>query len=453
MLVRLYSVLNGTKTKYSSTLAKTGLFQNQMDAASDSASPAVVSTKIGQSRFTRILRSDDLKEQDKPPVVIAPMVAQSELAFRMQCRRRSGARVCFTPMINARQFIESSKYRQEVFSTCDEDRPLITQLAGNDPQMLLRAAKVVEHQCDGIDINLGCPQHIARRGKYGSFLLEHTELLEQIVSTLSQNLTIPVSCKIRLVPGAIENTIALCTRLEKAGCEMVTVHGRYREQNKHLIGECNWDAIRQVKLALSIPVMANGGIGNPDDVKRCYETTGVDGVMTCEAVLENPALFGPDDATRYPDPFEITYEYLDLAEKYPAGQPKPARGHLFKFLATALARHPEFYIRLGKARTLQNMREHVQELQALHTSGQCTIDNCATLLNGPWYARHRGVHSFVIRSGGGEDDCDAAPSGKQKQQQNMQKPVGESDSSDDRPEKMAKVCGDSEQVEGGKCCS
>jgi tRNA-dihydrouridine synthase 1 len=388
------------------------------------------------SRFVRLLRPENLPDGDYPPVVIAPMVNQSELAFRLQCRRRSKVRLCFTPMINARQFVESIKYRNDVFTTCDEDRPLITQFCGNDPKMLLTAARLVEGHCDGIDINLGCPQHIAKRGRYGSFLLEHTELLESIVSTLSSNLSIPVSCKIRLVPGGLERTIELCTRLEKAGCEMITVHGRYREQNKHLIGNCDWDAIKSVKQAVKIPIVANGGIANADDVLRCYKTTGVDGVMTCEAVLENPALFNPDELQRYPDPFEVAYDYIELAKSNAVGQPKPARGHLFKFFATALARHPEFYMKFGKARTLDIMKDVCKELQDMHTSGACTIENCATLAGGPWYARYRGVHSLVIRGGGENDDDDGGGGGKTGHQGQD----GEAQGSE-RPEKVAKLCG------------
>jgi len=309
--------------------------------------------------------------------------------------------------------------------------------------MLLQAAKLVETQCDGIDINLGCPQHIARRGKYGSFLLEHTELLETIVSTLASNLAIPVSVKIRLVPVPVEKTIDLCTRLERVGCEMITVHGRYREQNKHLIGSCNWEAIKQVKQAVSIPVLANGGIGTSEDVEACFQQTGVDGVMTCEAVLENPALFGSNP---YPDPYEIAFEYLELAMKYPTGQPKPARGHLFKFLATTLARHPEYYMRFGKARSLEIMRDIVTELQLMHTNGQCNIENCATLVGGPWYSRYRGVHSLVLKSGGGDgdDDYDERPSHNYdiKSEDKVVATAIHDKSNEDHADKKAKVCCD-----------
>lgn len=342
------------------------------------------------SRFLALLRTE-LAPQERP-IIIAPMVNQSELAFRIQCRRRSKANLCFTPMLHAKCFSEGERVRKDSFNTCAEDRPLIAQFCGNDPDTLLRAAKFVEDRVDGIDLNLGCPQQIAKKGKYGSFLLENTELLCQIVRKLSQNLSVPVSCKIRMVPGPVENTLDLCRKLEQAGCEMITLHGRYREQNKQLVGECNWDVIRQVKQAVRIPVVANGGIGSRADMLRCLEETGVDGVMSCEAVLENPTLFHPN-AVDEGEPFQVALEYLELANEFPDGcQPKPARTHLFNFLSTALKAHHEFYSKLGNARSLAEMRNVVLELQSLHTAtgpepAACPTKDCAKF--GPWYMRHR----------------------------------------------------------------
>lgn len=291
-------------------------------------------------------------------------------------------------MLHSRTFCDSERFRNEAFNTCAEDRPLIAQFCGNDPDILLKAAKFVEHRVDGIDLNLGCPQHIAKKGKYGSFLLENTELLCRIVKRLSENLTVPVSCKIRIVPGPLENTLELCRQLELAGCEMITLHGRYREQNKQLVGAVNWDIIRQVKQTVKIPVVANGGIGNRADMLRCIEETGVDGVMSCEAVLENPALFGSEADKA--DPYQVALEYLDLATQFPDGaQPKPARTHLFNFLSTVFKAHPEFYSKLGNARDLQQMRQVVLEVKALHEGDTptCNVKNCAQF--GPWYMRHR----------------------------------------------------------------
>lgn len=133
-------------------------------------------------------------------------------------------------------------------------------------------------------------QGIAKRGHYGAFLLEEVELLVSIVSTLAKGLRVPVTCKIRL-RSSMEATMELCHALVGAGCSLLTVHGRTKEQNKQLVGRCDWGAIAAIKRALPIPVIANGGVADLADVRRCLAETGVDGVMSSEALLENPALF------------------------------------------------------------------------------------------------------------------------------------------------------------------
>ena len=117
------------------------------------------------------------------------------------------------------------------------------------------------------------------------------------------------------------------------------------------MGSCDWSAIRAIRQAVSIPVIANGGIATSDDAARCLEETGVDAVMSCEAVLENPGLFASEELKKSaPRPFDTVLMYLDLAEKYHSCQPKAARAHIFKFLFGAMESHRDFFQKFGEAR-------------------------------------------------------------------------------------------------------
>jgi len=288
------------------------------------------------------------KSIGEPKFVCAPMVDQSELAFRMLTRRH-GTNLCYTPMLHSRLTVEDKTYLRDNFSTCPEDRPLFVQFCANDPDTLLKAAQMVEDQCDAVDINLGCPQGIARKGHYGSFLLGEPELIGRMVENLAKNLKVPVTCKIRILPKE-EDTMHLVKTIVNAGCSLLTVHGRTKEQNKQKVGKCDWDMIRKIKQSVNIPVFANGGIYNYEDAIKCLEYTGVDGVMSSESLLENPALF----SGKVKDLDSLAMEYLEICKTY-ATDPAYIRPHLFKMLYTGLMQYTDLREDLTKAKTLEEL--------------------------------------------------------------------------------------------------
>ncbi|KAK4260114.1 hypothetical protein QN277_003271 [Acacia crassicarpa] len=294
---------------------------------------------------------------DRPKYLVAPMVDNSELPFRMLCRKY-GAQAAYTPMLHSRIFTETEKYRKEEFSTCKEDRPLFVQFCANDPDTLLDAARRVEPYCDYVDINLGCPQRIARRGYYGAFLMDNLPLVKSLVEKLALNLQVPVSCKIRIFPN-LEDTLKYARMLEEAGCSLLAVHGRTRDEKDGKKFRADWKAIKAVKNAVKIPVLANGNIRHLEDIRDCLEETGVEGVMSAETLLENPALFAGFRTTEWAtgsevasvdgklDQADLLVEYLKLCEKYPVPW-RMIRSHVHKLLGDWFSVQPHIREDLNK---------------------------------------------------------------------------------------------------------
>lgn len=187
-----------------------------------------------------------------------------------------------------------------------------------------------------------CPQRIARRGNYGAFLMDNLPLVKSLVEKLASNLNVPVSCKIRIFPN-LQDTINYAKMLEDAGCALLAVHGRTRDEKDGKKFRANWNAIKAVRDALRIPVLANGDVRHMDDVESCLRETGVEGVLSAETLLENPALFagfrtaewvsGSEDIydNGKLDQADLLVEYLKLCEKYPVPW-RMIRSHVHKML-------------------------------------------------------------------------------------------------------------------------
>eukprot|EP00467_Chlorarachnion_reptans_P009327 CAMPEP_0114507124 /NCGR_PEP_ID=MMETSP0109-20121206/11835_1 /TAXON_ID=29199 /ORGANISM="Chlorarachnion reptans, Strain CCCM449" /LENGTH=460 /DNA_ID=CAMNT_0001685841 /DNA_START=19 /DNA_END=1401 /DNA_ORIENTATION=- len=279
-----------------------------------------------------------------PKHIVAPMVNQSELAFRMLCRKY-GADLAYTPMIHAGMIKRNKRHFKKAFGTHKDDRPLITQFCANTPESFLDAARLVEGNTDGIDLNLGCPQGIAKRGHYGAFLLEESQLIKEMITTAHLHLDTPVTAKIRILPKG-DDTIALAKLIQESGAQILTVHGRTREMLQHKLGKCDFDIIRRIKQELKIPVFSNGGIELFEDVGKCMKHTGADGVMVSEALLENPAFF----SGRIPDTVDIAREFTAFAKKYPCPLAHFAyRPHMFKLMYRDLMKYTDLRTFYSKA--------------------------------------------------------------------------------------------------------
>ncbi|VDM09473.1 unnamed protein product [Wuchereria bancrofti] len=251
---------------------------------------------VGESVRGKNVISGIHMDDDIPLFVSAPMVRYSKLPFRMLVRLYS-VDVAFTPMIYAKHFIASEQCRSAEFTTCPGsllfyvgDNPTVVQFASNEPEEFSTAAMFISRYCRGIDLNCGCPQRDVMKEGYGSSLLTDPVRIADIVSTTRRRISKPdftISIKIRLKPNR-QLTLETCRQAERAGVSFVTVHGRTPEQRSE---PADYDMIKLIKSSLSVPVIANGNIKSYEQALQVVKYTGVDGVMSANGLLENPAMF------------------------------------------------------------------------------------------------------------------------------------------------------------------
>lgn len=359
---------------------------------------------------TRLQKYDHLKLKypilkDKA-LVLAPMVDQSDLPFRLLCRNYN-TNLCFTPMIHAKMFHLKEGYRQKfwdvVNGTPPEDRPLVVQLCGSEKEHLKYTVESIIQSgtVDCIDLNCGCPQTIAKRGNYGAFLLEKEDLLVDVVQFLVQEFgdKIPISVKVRILPSGLDDSFKLYKRLVDAGISMLTVHGRNRLQKGRETGAADWSAIKQVveMFGHQIPILANGSISNLDDVCACLQETGVDGVMSSEAILEYPALFTETNVKATngkrtgPSRLQLAREYTELGVQYPpdkGGQGngiKCMRGHFHHIFHGDLSERIDIRKTIAYADSFDVLRTICDDIEADRKQRGLMVED-ETL---EWYMRHR----------------------------------------------------------------
>lgn len=225
-----------------------------------------------------------------PPVVLAPMAGATSYPFRLLAREY-GCGLVVSEMISARGLQSIGRRERSLLYFTEEERPIALQLFGSQPDIIAESACWIEEKgADLIDLNLGCPTRKIVRNGDGGALMKDPQLCSAIFEALVNGVRCPVTVKMRL--GWDEQSInapELARRAEEAGIKAVTVHGRTVVQGYR--GEVNWELIRQVKKAVSIPVIGNGNIDSPREAVFRLKNSGCDGVMVGRAALGNPWIF------------------------------------------------------------------------------------------------------------------------------------------------------------------
>lgn len=273
------------------------------------------------------------------PVMLAPMAGMSDLPYREVCRAH-GAGYAVGEMTTCLPQFRTSRKSATRWACAEESGLRVVQLLGADPAMMADAARYAEDSgAQVIDINMGCPAKKVLQTACGSALMKDEALVVRILEAVRAAVSVPVTLKIRTGWNREQrNAVSIAKLAEQAGVEMLTIHGRTREDG--FSGEAEYETIGNVKAAVSIPVIANGDVDSGEKARRVMAVTGADGVMIGRASYGNPWIFSE----------------VGAALGYLSQRDRPSLEERHAVICDHMRRHFDYY---GGARGAVTFRKHL----------------------------------------------------------------------------------------------